>query len=100
MGFEPRFVKLGVESSGEVAVLDGISAGEEVVTSAQFLVDSESKLREATAKVMEGLQDSGEGEDDAKNMKGHSGMNHSDETMIEHTPEDAEVHSGHNMGQE
>ncbi len=98
--FEPRFVKLGVESSGEVAVLDGISAGEEVVTSAQFLVDSESKLREATAKMMEGLQDSGEGEDDAKNMKGHSGMNHSDETMIEHTPEDAEVHSGHNMGQE
>ncbi len=53
--FEPRVVKLGIESSGQVAVLDGIQAGDEVVTSAQFLVDSESKLREATAKMMDVL---------------------------------------------
>jgi membrane fusion protein, copper/silver efflux system len=53
--FEPRIVKLGFESSGQVAVLDGIQAGDEVVTSAQFLVDSESKLREATAKMMDVL---------------------------------------------
>lgn len=51
--FEPRVVTLGVESDGQVAVVDGIKAGDEVVTSAQFLVDSESKLREATAKMME-----------------------------------------------
>jgi Cu(I)/Ag(I) efflux system membrane fusion protein len=50
--FEPRIVELGIESDGLVAVLEGVSAGEEVVTSAQFLVDSESKLREATAKMM------------------------------------------------
>lgn len=50
--FEPRAVVLGVESSGRVEVISGISEGEEVVTSAQFLVDSESKLREATAKMM------------------------------------------------
>ena len=37
-----------------------VSAGEEVVTSAQFLVDSESKLREATAKMMEALNDADE----------------------------------------
>lgn len=53
--FEPRLVELGIESNGMVTVLDGISAGEEVVTSAQFLIDSESKLREATAKMMEVL---------------------------------------------
>jgi len=53
--FEPRVVKLGVESNGQVAVLEGVSAGDEVVTSAQFLVDSESKLREATAKMMDAL---------------------------------------------
>jgi Cu(I)/Ag(I) efflux system membrane fusion protein len=34
-------------------VLDGLKEGEEVVTSAQFLIDSESKLHEATAKMME-----------------------------------------------
>jgi Cu(I)/Ag(I) efflux system membrane fusion protein len=49
--FEPRKVELGVESGGKVAVLEGIQAGEEVVVSAQFLIDSESSLREATAKM-------------------------------------------------
>jgi Cu(I)/Ag(I) efflux system membrane fusion protein len=53
--FEPRDIQTGIESRGFVTVLSGISAGEKVVTSAQFLVDSESKLREATAKMMEVL---------------------------------------------
>lgn len=57
--FEPREVELGLESGGDVIVLSGIKAGEEVVTSAQFLIDSESKLREATAKMREAAQDKG-----------------------------------------
>jgi Cu(I)/Ag(I) efflux system membrane fusion protein len=51
--FEPRVVKLGVSSEGLVQVLDGLAEGDEVVTSSQFLIDSESKLREATAKMLE-----------------------------------------------
>ena len=51
--FEPRKVTLGFESGGQVAVLTGLEVGEEVVTSAQFLLDSESRLREATAKMLE-----------------------------------------------
>ena len=51
--FEPRIVKLGIASEGQVQVLEGLSAGEEIVTSSQFLIDSESKLREATAKMLE-----------------------------------------------
>ena len=51
--FEPRTVTLGLESDGEVAILDGIEAGDEVVISSQFLLDSESKLNEATSKMME-----------------------------------------------
>jgi len=51
--FEPRQVTLGLASNGDVAILEGLEAGEEVVTSAQFLIDSESKLREATAKMLE-----------------------------------------------
>tara|TARA_R110001592_G_scaffold240432_1_gene500528 strand:+ start:10829 stop:12004 length:1176 start_codon:yes stop_codon:yes gene_type:complete len=49
--FEPRRVVLGVESGGKIAVLEGIQPGEEVVVSAQFMIDSESSLREATAKM-------------------------------------------------
>jgi len=51
--YEPRDVKLGISSDGLVQILEGVTAGEEVVTSAQFLIDSESKLREAAAKMME-----------------------------------------------
>jgi len=54
--FEPRKVILGVSSDGLIQILSGVKPGEEVVTSSQFLIDSESKLREATAKMMEVLQ--------------------------------------------
>jgi Cu(I)/Ag(I) efflux system membrane fusion protein len=45
--FEPRAVKLGRRGDGYVEVLDGITKGEEVVTSATFLIDAESNLRAA-----------------------------------------------------
>jgi len=51
--YEPRDVKLGISSDGLVQILAGVKEGEQVVTSAQFLIDSESKLREAAAKMME-----------------------------------------------
>lgn len=50
--FEPREVELGVTSEGMTQILKGVDSGEQVVSSAQFLIDSESKLREATAKMM------------------------------------------------
>lgn len=42
--FEVREVMTGLESGEFVEVLAGISAGDEVVTSAQFLIDSEASL--------------------------------------------------------
>ncbi len=51
--FEPVIVELGFQSAGQVAVLAGVEEGDEVVISAQFLVDSESSLREAAVKMME-----------------------------------------------
>ncbi len=45
--FEPREVTLGVSANGWVEVLAGVAEGEEVVVSGQFLLDSESKLKEA-----------------------------------------------------
>jgi Cu(I)/Ag(I) efflux system membrane fusion protein len=55
--FEPRAVTLGVSSEGWTEILDGVAPGEEVVVSAQFLIDSESKLREAAAKMRESNRD-------------------------------------------
>jgi len=43
--FTPREVKLGTRSGANVQVLDGVREGETVVTTANFLVDSESRLR-------------------------------------------------------
>jgi Cu(I)/Ag(I) efflux system membrane fusion protein len=43
--FEPRTVKLGSRSENYVEVLDGIAEGEQVVTSANFLIDAESNLK-------------------------------------------------------
>ncbi len=57
--FEPREVTLGVSSDGMTQIISGVEAGEEVVTSAQFLIDSESKLREATAKMLESARSTG-----------------------------------------
>ncbi|QNN21793.1 efflux RND transporter periplasmic adaptor subunit [Planctomycetales bacterium ZRK34] len=53
--FEPRNVTLGVETmGGQVQVIDGLKPGEMVVTSGQFLLDSEAKIREALAKMIRG----------------------------------------------
>jgi Cu(I)/Ag(I) efflux system membrane fusion protein len=45
--FEPREVKLGRRGSGYVEVTQGVSEGEAVVTSANFLIDAESNLKAA-----------------------------------------------------
>ena len=45
--FEPRDVKVGSKVEGYYEVIKGLKAGERVVTSANFLIDSESKLKEA-----------------------------------------------------
>jgi RND family efflux transporter MFP subunit len=52
--FEPREVKLGVYGDGNHyrEVLSGLKGGEEVVTSAQFLLDSESSFREAIQMML------------------------------------------------
>ncbi|MBF0186744.1 MAG: efflux RND transporter periplasmic adaptor subunit [Magnetococcales bacterium] len=49
--FEPRTVRTGLETGGRTEILEGIKAGEDVVISGQFLLDSESALRESFTKL-------------------------------------------------
>lgn len=52
--FEPREVLTGVEvGGGKYQILSGLEEGEQIVTSAQFMLDSESRLREAIQKMIE-----------------------------------------------
>jgi membrane fusion protein, copper/silver efflux system len=43
--FQPRVVRLGATDGDQVEVQDGLTAGDQVVTRANFLVDSESRLK-------------------------------------------------------
>lgn len=45
--FEPRVVRIGLRGEGRVQVLAGLTGGEKVVIRANFLLDSESRLRGA-----------------------------------------------------
>ena len=49
--FVPREVDLGMESEGRIQVVDGLDEGERVVTSSQFLLDSESNLQAAVDRL-------------------------------------------------
>lgn len=51
--FDPRTVTLGPQAEGDMyQVLSGLNEGERIVTSGQFMLDSESQLREAIQKML------------------------------------------------
>ncbi|HUV14895.1 MAG TPA: hypothetical protein VMY18_14725, partial [Acidobacteriota bacterium] len=50
--FQVRQVVLGVNGENVWEVKEGIEPGDKVVISSQFLIDSESNLREAIQKIM------------------------------------------------
>jgi RND family efflux transporter MFP subunit len=82
--FDPRQVTLGIDSGdGWLEVREGLAEGEQIVTSGQFLIDSESRLREAAQKL---LEPGGVGHE----MPG--AVDHSGHEMHE-----ARDHSGHEM---
>jgi Cu(I)/Ag(I) efflux system membrane fusion protein len=85
-------VTVGIESGDRVAIRDGLSRGDRVVTSAQFLIDSESNIESALKRMGAPAMD-------------HSGHDMgSDEPAMDHSGHDmgsdepAMDHSGHDMG--
>lgn len=49
--FQPRPILAGLKYKGRTEVLDGLSDGDKIVVSGQFLIDSESALRESFRKM-------------------------------------------------
>lgn len=49
--FEPRVVIAGLESGNRVEIISGLKSGEQVVTSSQFLIDSEANLKGALDRL-------------------------------------------------
>lgn len=91
--FEPREVTLGMEGgqrNNEIEILEGVQPGEKIVTSAQFLFDSESRLQEAIQKMLQQKQDTPDMEMETMDSSG-SEMNHKE------MPEDTTDHSNMNM---
>lgn len=67
--FEPREVQLGATGGGYQEVRSGLQAGEVVVTSSQFLIDSESNLKEAMSQMLSAGK--GEGQEGAVRPTAH-----------------------------
>ena len=84
--FRSRPVTLGIESGDRVAIRSGLEAGEEIVVSGQFLIDSESNIEAALARMDAEDMDmpSDQGEMD------HSQMDHGDteESETDHSQMD------------
>ena len=77
--FEPRQVHLGMETDEYYEILHNLREGESVVTSAQFLLDSEAKLQEAVKKRLEMRKKAGlspEGEMKMEEPSPHQGHQH------------------------
>jgi Cu(I)/Ag(I) efflux system membrane fusion protein len=84
--FKAQPVTIGIESGDRVAILSGLSQGDEVVTSGQFLIDSESNIEAALSRMNSGTEvDSDvmptEQEIEPEEMPGMDHSNHDKETM-------------------
>jgi len=90
--FQPREVKLGMEGNDdEFQVLQGLEENEEIVISAQFMLDSESRLREAIQKMLE-VQQQPPISDSAESMKTKSDDLDMSDMSMDETPETSKVH--------
>jgi multidrug efflux pump subunit AcrA (membrane-fusion protein) len=58
--FEPRQVELGDYLEDQVVVTKGLSAGEKIVASGNFLIDSESQLKSALENMSGGQHADGQ----------------------------------------
>jgi Cu(I)/Ag(I) efflux system membrane fusion protein len=85
--FAPRTVRLGARSGDRIEVLSGVEVGEEVVVSANFLIDAESNLRSAMQGMDQGTAPPPAAETEAA------------PAQSEEAPAEPDPHAGHSGGQ-
>jgi Cu(I)/Ag(I) efflux system membrane fusion protein len=80
-------VELGMEGSGKTEVVSGLQAGEQVVVSGQFLLDSEANLRAGLSRL--------EGSAPRNEHAGHEASAPKDEHTGHQAPAPQDEHAGH-----
>jgi Cu(I)/Ag(I) efflux system membrane fusion protein len=95
--YQSRPVTLGIESHDRIAILSGLEAGTEIVVSGQFLIDSESNIEAALAR----MNASGDDAQHDHEQMDHGGMDHSemDHSGMDHgePAEEAEMQHDHSQ---
>ncbi|MDH3553971.1 MAG: efflux RND transporter periplasmic adaptor subunit, partial [Gammaproteobacteria bacterium] len=64
--FRSQVVTTGIESGQRVAILDGLAAGDRIVISGQFLIDSESDIESALQRMEDAADHSDHKGEDAQ----------------------------------
>jgi Cu(I)/Ag(I) efflux system membrane fusion protein/cobalt-zinc-cadmium efflux system membrane fusion protein len=84
--FKPQEVTLGGYADGYYQILSGLSEGMNIVTSAQFMIDSESNLRSAIGQMQESVKT----DTTMKNMKGEKNENTKKNTKMKNMKNEKE----------
>jgi hypothetical protein len=98
--FEPRRVQLGQKVDNSYVVLSGLNVGERIVTSGNFLIDSESKLKAASGSMgTPGGGHSGHG--GTQPAGGTSGVDHSEhnQPQVDHSQHNGSPQVDHSRHQ-
>jgi RND family efflux transporter MFP subunit len=96
--FQAKEVRVGVEGNDyEIQILEGLSEGDNIVLSGQFLLDSESRLREAIQKMLE-VRNSPSDSDEAGLGKSGMDMDKPDEAELDMSNMDMDDSDEHNAG--
>jgi Cu(I)/Ag(I) efflux system membrane fusion protein len=100
-GFDSRVLTLGAQANGYYQVIKGLKAGENVVTSSSFLLDSESRLKDALSKLQADKKDKsmaakGKSKTMGMSKRGNGDIEKKVPGVIEVHPESLDIHKpGH-----
>ncbi len=92
--FKPQKVELGIYSDGYYQVLNGLSEGNKIVTSAQFLIDSESNLKAAISQFQTSAQKMDDGKGKMEDEMNITEEENTEMQMEEHDHSSSIVHKG------
>src|SRR4051812_98846 len=84
--FAPVDVEIGIESNGQTEIRKGLEAGQKVVVSGQFLIDSESSLRATATRMGKASAPAAGAEAKAHRGSGKVESIKQDEVTISHGP--------------